>query len=136
MEIKNKLELYILAQGADAAPPLGTVLGNLGVNSINFCKEFNSVTEDLPNFLTLTVRISVFSNKSYKFSIEQLPLTPLLNLVAYERTRWIRGKSVVERCVALKNVLQIVRFMFPLLSIREGLPIILGTLKTMQLLVV
>jgi large subunit ribosomal protein L11 len=87
MEVKNKLQLYILAQGADAAPPLGTVLGNLGVNSINFCKEFNVATEDLPNFLTLSVCINVFSNKSYKFSIEYLPLPPLVNILTVERTK-------------------------------------------------
>jgi len=86
MEVKNKLVLYILSQGADAAPPLGTVLGNLGVNSILFCKDFNSVTSDLPNFLTLRVKIEVFSNKSYKFTLEGLPLSPLLSLVSFERS--------------------------------------------------
>lgn len=87
MEVKNKLQLYILAQGADAAPPLGTVLGNLGVNSINFCKDFNVATEDLPSFLTLSVTIEIFSNKSYKFLIKNLPLTPLLNLLVFERAQ-------------------------------------------------
>jgi large subunit ribosomal protein L11 len=86
MEIKNSLKLYILAQGADAAPPLGTVLGNLGVNSINFCKDFNLFTEDLPNFLTLSIKILVFSNKSYKFTVEALPLTPALSLFSFERS--------------------------------------------------
>ena len=57
-------------------------------------------------------------------------------MLTFERTRWVRGKSVVERCVALKNVLQLGRFMFPNLTIREVLPIILGSLKTMEVVVV
>jgi large subunit ribosomal protein L11 len=85
MEIKHSLDIYILAQGADSAPPLGTVLGNMGVNSINFCKDFNTETADLPNYLTLSVKILVFSNKSYKFIIQGLPLTPLLALIGFER---------------------------------------------------
>ena len=72
MEIKNKLNIYILAQQADAGPPLGTILGNLGVNSTNFCKEFNSYTQDLPNFLILSVTIHVFNNKSYKFFYKRI----------------------------------------------------------------
>jgi len=28
---------------ADAVPPLGTVLGNLGINAVKFCKDFNDL---------------------------------------------------------------------------------------------
>lgn len=86
MEVKHTLKIYILAQGAEATPPLGTVLGNLGVNSINFCKDFNDFTQELPNYLTLSVKIFVYSNKSYKFFIEGLPLTPLISLFVFDKT--------------------------------------------------
>jgi ribosomal protein L11 len=96
MEIKNKLNIYILAQQADAGPPLGTILGNLGVNSTNFCKEFNSYTQDLPNFLTLSVTIHVFNNKSYKFFINELPLGKLVSLFKTEKITEIQGKELIE----------------------------------------
>ena len=34
-----KLTLYIRANNAESGPPLGTTLGNIGVNTIKFCKE-------------------------------------------------------------------------------------------------
>lgn len=42
----------------------------------------------------------------------------------------------MQRCMGLKNVLQMCRFMFPNLLIREALPIVLGTLKTMNVVVI
>jgi hypothetical protein len=43
---------------------------------------------------------------------------------------------MTERCVLLKNVLHLVRFVFPNMPLYEGLPIILGTLKTMGVVVI
>ena len=43
LEIKNIIKIYILAQKAENSPPLGTILGNLGVNAIKFCSELMSL---------------------------------------------------------------------------------------------
>ena len=56
MKVKQ-VSLYIKAGKAEAGPPLGTVLGNLGVNSSKFCKEFNAFTENLPSYFKLKVNI-------------------------------------------------------------------------------
>ena len=42
----KKVSIYLRAQMAESGPPLGTVLGNLGVNTVKFCKEFNDFTKD------------------------------------------------------------------------------------------
>ena len=39
---KNRVFTYIPAQLASAAPPLGTQLGNIGVNIAGFVKDLNS----------------------------------------------------------------------------------------------
>lgn len=135
MEIKNSLKLYILAQGADSAPPLGTILGNFGINSIIFCQEFNKVTSDLPNFLTLAVTINVFSNKSYNFFIEGLPLSPLFLLLSNEVKIFSHGKRYFVRGISLKNFVKITKFHFPKLSLKRALPIALGVLRTTKLVV-
>jgi len=44
----NLKRFFIQAQKADPSPPLGTVLGNSGLNTIKFCNEFNIYTEKLP----------------------------------------------------------------------------------------
>ncbi len=35
--------VYIQSQSAEAAPPLGTILGNVGVNSEKFCTESTNI---------------------------------------------------------------------------------------------
>ncbi len=54
-DIKYTKRCYLMSQKAEAVPPLGTILGNIGVNTIKFCDEFNLVTKDLPNYFSLNV---------------------------------------------------------------------------------
>lgn len=109
MEVKHTLQLYIQSQKADAAPPLGTVLGNLGVNTVNFCKEFNAFTVDLPSYFTLLVTIQVLSNRSYKFSVGRLPLGPIISLLSTEGQTPKGRKDGPYRQIALGHVLQLAR---------------------------
>ena len=85
LDVIHVITIYIRAQGAEATPPLGTVLGNLGVNSIKFCKEFNEFTQDLPSYITLGVSISVLENRTYNFHIISGPsIGHLLSFLRYE----------------------------------------------------
>jgi ribosomal protein L11 len=44
-DIKYIKRCYLMSQKAEAVPPLGTILGNIGVNTIKFCDEFNQFTK-------------------------------------------------------------------------------------------
>ena len=59
------LIMYIRANMAEAGPPLGTTLGNVGVNTLKFCKEFNEFSKDLPNFFILKVNCT---NVTFQFN--------------------------------------------------------------------
>lgn len=109
MEVKNRLQLYIPSQGADAAPPLGTVLGNLGVNTVTFCKEFNSYTAELPPYFLLSVSVQVFTNRSYRFSLGRLPLGPLLGLLSKEIPTPKGRKEAPYRQMTLRTAIQLAR---------------------------
>jgi large subunit ribosomal protein L11 len=84
MLLKKKIYLYVYSQKAESGPPLGTVLGNLGVNSVKFCKEFNEFCIDIPNYLKLSVEIDIFENNSFEFLIKGLPLGFLISLLKFE----------------------------------------------------
>ena len=43
-KIKAKIKLQIPAGGATPAPPVGSALGQHGVNIMDFCKKFNAET--------------------------------------------------------------------------------------------
>ena len=62
LDIMHILEVFIPSGNAESGPPLGTVLGNLGVNTVNFCTEFNEFTKDLPFYFVLNLKIYVYDN--------------------------------------------------------------------------
>lgn len=43
---KKNLIIYIYAQTAESGPPLGTILGNLGINTVKFCKDLMSIQKN------------------------------------------------------------------------------------------
>lgn len=48
--VKHAVDIFIRSNGAETGPPLGTILGNLGVNSSKFCKESTNL---LNNYLII-----------------------------------------------------------------------------------
>ena len=71
-EIENVLKLQIRGGAANPSPPVGPALGAAGVNIMEFCKQFNSRTQDKPGKV-LPVAISVFKDKSFEFVVKTPP---------------------------------------------------------------
>lgn len=137
LELLHTLTIYIRAQGAEATPPLGTVLGNLGVNSIKFCKEFNEFTADLPSYITLGVSISVMENRSYSFTIISGPsMGHLLALLRYEATLVEKNQYVVRNCISLKSVIQLAFYRFPSLPLAMSLPTVVAVMHAASLTII
>ena len=53
-------------RSANPAPPVGTALGQAGVNIMAFCKEFNAATQNQAGDM-LPVVITVYKDKSFTF---------------------------------------------------------------------
>jgi large subunit ribosomal protein L11 len=107
MEIKHRITIYIKSQGAEATPPLGTVIGNFGVSTVNFCKEFNNYTIDLPNHYILEVDILIYTNRTFSFSVKQPPLGPLITLLIKQKLKKKKGKEKLENGILLKSVIEL-----------------------------
>tara|TARA_B100000989_G_scaffold294676_1_gene274206 strand:- start:4555 stop:4992 length:438 start_codon:yes stop_codon:yes gene_type:complete len=71
-EIQKVLKLQIRGGAANPSPPVGPALGAAGVNIMEFCKQFNSRTQDNPGKIVPVV-ISVFTDKSFEFVIKTPP---------------------------------------------------------------
>ena len=71
-EITGVIKLQIRGGAANPAPPVGPALGAKGVNIMEFCKQFNSRTQDKPGKVVPVV-ISVFADKSFEFVIKTPP---------------------------------------------------------------
>ena len=72
-EVAAFIKLQIKGGAANPSPPVGPALGSKGVNSMDFCKQFNARTQDKAGKV-LPVIITVYSDKSFDFVVKQPPV--------------------------------------------------------------
>lgn len=71
-EISKVVKLQVRGGAANPSPPVGPALGSAGVNIMEFCKQFNSRTQDKPGKV-LPVQITVYKDKSFDFVVKTPP---------------------------------------------------------------
>lgn len=76
-EIKAKLKLQIPGGSATPAPPVGSSLGQHGVNLMDFCKRFNAQTADRKG-QTVPVVVTIYTDKTCEFEIKTPPTSELI----------------------------------------------------------
>jgi len=129
MDIKFKIITYIRANSAEPGPPLGTSLGNIGINALKFCKEFNEFTQDLPNYFLIKVEINVFENKSYTFVIWLPSIGYFLSILQKEEIiKDINGSLYNIRYLDIVDFFKLVKFILPTYPLEKASSILYGTL--------
>ena len=91
-EITAYVKLQLKAGQANPAPPVGPVLGQHGVNIMEFCKQFNARTQKQAGELTPVV-LTVYKDRSFTFEIKTPPVPFLLMKAA----KLEKGSSVPNR---------------------------------------
>ena len=71
------IKLQIIAGQANPAPPVGPALGQHGVNIMDFCKQFNSRTQQQAGTL-IPVEITVYADRSFSFITKTPPASFLI----------------------------------------------------------
>jgi len=132
----NKI-IYIQAQNAQAGPPLGTILGNVGINTVKFCDEFNKYTKTLPFYLKPKVKVKINENKTYSFTIESLSICHLINLLKEKQIIKKKIKDIIEEkevyFIKLKDLLILTLYKFPKKKIEESFKMIYGIVRSMKI---
>jgi large subunit ribosomal protein L11 len=72
-EIAGFIKLQIKGGAANPSPPEGPALGSKGINSMEFCKQFNARTQDKAGKV-LPVVISYYTDKSFDFIVKTPPV--------------------------------------------------------------
>jgi large subunit ribosomal protein L11 len=75
--IKSRLKLRVQGGSATPAPPVGSALGQHGVNIMDFCKQFNAKTADRKGE-TVPVEITVFKDRTFTFILKTAPTSELI----------------------------------------------------------
>ncbi len=92
-KIEAYIKLQVPAQDANPSPPVGPALGQHGVNIMEFCKAFNSQTQNLEKGMPTPVVITVYSDRSFTFIKKTPPASILLKKAAGIQ----KGSSVPNR---------------------------------------
>lgn len=74
--IKANLKMKIPAGKASAAPPVGSTLGQYGVNMMDFIQPFNDQTKDMRGIIT--AHITIFDDRSMAFRVVGAPTDDLI----------------------------------------------------------
>lgn len=70
------VKIQLPAGQATPAPPVGTALGPHGVQTMEFCKQYNAATENQRGTV-IPVEITIFEDRTFSF-ILKTPPTPVL----------------------------------------------------------
>ena len=81
-EMMTTVKLQVPAGQASPAPPVGPILGQNGLNIMDFCNAFNAQTKEVESGLPLPVVISVFKDRSFEFKVKSPPAAILLRKAA------------------------------------------------------
>ncbi|NLC10831.1 MAG: 50S ribosomal protein L11 [Firmicutes bacterium] len=76
-KVAGVIKLQIPAGKATPAPPVGSALGQHGVNIMAFCKEFNEKTA-AQGGLIIPVEITVYADRSFSFITKTPPAAVLI----------------------------------------------------------
>ena len=75
------IKLHVPGGRANPAPPVGPALGQQGVNIMEFCKQFNSKTQQQTGTI-IPVEITVYADRSFTFITKTPPASVLLKNAA------------------------------------------------------
>ena len=72
LTVARTVRLIVPAAKAKPSPAIGQALGQLGVNMMNFCKDFNAKTGHYKDDIPLRVMFTAYPDKTFSF----VPLAP------------------------------------------------------------
>jgi large subunit ribosomal protein L11 len=75
------VKIQLPAGQATPAPPVGTALGPHGVQTMEFCRQYNEATESQRGSI-IPVEITIFEDRSFSFVLKTPPTTVLLRQAA------------------------------------------------------
>lgn len=79
-KIINVLKLNLPAGSATPAPPVGPILGQAGINMMDFIKQYNEKTQDKRG-QTIPAEITVYQDRSFTFVLKLPPASALIKQV-------------------------------------------------------
>lgn len=133
-----RIVVQIPAGNASVTPPLGPLLGQFGLNIMEFCKDFNGKTNYFEKDLLLTTIIYIEPTKQYSFEVHLPNIAYLISVFLFDKQE--QGLSI--------NVINLLRYFYDVsllylifekivvndINLKSLVFQMVGTLKSFQLI--
>jgi large subunit ribosomal protein L11 len=127
------VKLQIRAGQATPAPPVGTALGQHGVNIMEFCRQYNEATQAQMGQV-IPVELTIYEDRSFSFITKQPPAAELIKQAAgIDKGSGEPNREKVARLTA-NQVRQIAEAKMADLNandVEQAMKIIAGTARSM-----
>ena len=132
-KVQAVVKLQIKAGAATPAPPVGTALGQHGVNIMDFCRQYNEATQQFAGQI-IPVELTIYEDRSFSFVTKQPPAAELIKAAAgIEKGSDIPNRNKVGR-LSQDQVRKIAEQKMDDLNandVEHGMRIIAGTARSM-----
>lgn len=137
-KIKANIRLQISGGAATPAPPVGSSLGQQGVNIKQFCDQFNAKTSGRRGE-TVPVLITVYEDKSFEFVVKSAPASEMIRKKANVAKGASKTGSEKVGKISWTDIEEIAKIKLPDLNaidLEQAKKVIAGTARSMGIDVV
>ncbi len=132
-KVTKKIKIQIPAGQATPAPPVGTILGPVGINLQEFCSQFNEKTKDKMGDI-LPVEITIYEDRSFDMIVKTPPTAFLIKKYAKIKTASSKGANEVVATISKDDIKAIAETKMPDLNaydLEAAIRIVTGTASNM-----
>lgn len=131
--ITRVVKLAIEAGKATPAPPVGTVVGPLGINIQEFCTKYNDATRDKMGDI-LPVELTVYEDRTFDFVIKTPPTSFLIKKMTGIKKGAVKGSTETVATLTKDQLREIAEIKLPDLNaydIESAMKQVAGTAQNM-----
>jgi len=132
-KVKQVLKLNLPAGSATPAPPVGPILGQAGINMMDFIKQYNDKTKDKRGQI-IPAEITVYEDRSFTFELKLPPVSAMIKQALKLKKGSQTTKEEVVGTLTVEQVKKIAEKKMPDLNTNDvemAMNTVTGTAKSM-----
>lgn len=132
-KIKTVFKLNLQAGAANPAPPVGPILGQQGVNIMEFCKAYNDKTKDKKGQI-IPAEITVFEDRSFTFILKLPPVSAMIKQAINIKSGAHAPSKEVAGTINMEQIKKIAEEKMPDLNCNDidaAMKMVMGTARSM-----
>lgn len=132
-KVMKVLKLNLPAGAATPAPPIGPILGQAGINMMEFIKQYNERTQDKRGQI-IPAELTIYQDRSFTFELKLPPVSALIKQEIGLKEGSHEAKNDIVGEITMDQVRTIAEKKLPDLNtndIEAAMQTVIGTAKSM-----